>query len=204
MGVKLRTSFGNVCVTFRPHLLELPPTARFACFAGLLGGEKLENAGPPLGREGPPGGRLSRFNQASLRIHENLDVDTALRAVMDGARSLTGAPYAVITALGSSGRVEDHLARGLDPADVERMRRAPRGDPVLRVPGRPARAAAGGPPGGVRPLHRTVGVPPARIPDRLPGGADTAAGDAGGPHQQIPGLITLEIDKRAEGVATKH
>ena len=36
---------------------------------------------------------------------------------MDGARSLTGAPYAVITALDSAGRVEDYPALGLDPAD---------------------------------------------------------------------------------------
>ncbi len=87
----------------------------------------MENAGESLGREESPGDRLSRLNEASLRIHESLDVDTALRAVMDGARSLTGAPYAVITTLDSEGRVEDYLARGLDPSDVERMWRAPEG-----------------------------------------------------------------------------
>ena len=73
------------------------------------------------------GDRLSRLSQASLRINESLDVDTALRAVMDGARSLTRAPYAVITTLDASGLVEDHLALGLDPDDVERVWQAPQG-----------------------------------------------------------------------------
>ncbi|MCY4573988.1 MAG: hypothetical protein OXF01_14435 [Gemmatimonadetes bacterium] len=36
--------------------------------------------------------RLTRLNEACLRINESLDVDTALQAVMDGARSLAGAP----------------------------------------------------------------------------------------------------------------
>ena len=49
----------------------------------------------PPGTE-PPGDRLSRLSQASLRINESLDVDTALQAVMESARSLTDAPYAVI------------------------------------------------------------------------------------------------------------
>ncbi|MCY4529931.1 MAG: ATP-binding protein [Chloroflexi bacterium] len=71
--------------------------------------------------------RLSRLSQASLRINESLDVDTALRAVMDGARSLTRAPYAVITTLDDSGRVEDHLVLGLDPGDVERLWQTPGG-----------------------------------------------------------------------------
>ncbi len=87
----------------------------------------MENASDPVRQEEPAGDRLSRLNEASLRIHESLDVDTALRAVMDGARSLTGAPYAVITTLDSAGLVEDYLALGLDPADVEQMWRAPEG-----------------------------------------------------------------------------
>ena len=101
--------------------------ARFVRLTRAARGEELENASDTVRGEDPPGDRLSRLNEASLRIHESLDVDTALRAVMDGARSLTGAPYAVITTLDESGRVEDHLARGLDPADVERMWRAPEG-----------------------------------------------------------------------------
>ena len=87
----------------------------------------MDNSGKPFQGMDPAGDRLSRLSQASLRINESLDVDTALRAVMDGARSLTGVPYSVITTLDDSGRVEDHLVLGLDPDDVERLWQAPRG-----------------------------------------------------------------------------
>ncbi len=73
------------------------------------------------------GDRLSRLSEASLRINESLDVDTALRAVMDGARTLTRATHAVITTLDDSGRVEDHMALGLHPDDVERLWQASEG-----------------------------------------------------------------------------
>ena len=77
----------------------------------------LENDGQtPRGGE-LPGERLSRLSQASLRINESLDVDTALQAVMENARSLLQAPYASIVTLDASGRVEDHLALGFDPGD---------------------------------------------------------------------------------------
>lgn len=87
----------------------------------------MENADQPVEGMEPTSDRLSRLTQASLRINESLDVDTALRAVMDGARSLTRAPYAVITTLDDSGRVEDHLVLGLDSGDVERLWQAPGG-----------------------------------------------------------------------------
>ena len=73
------------------------------------------------------GDRLSRLSEASLRINRSLDVDTALRAVMDSARSLTRATHAVITTLDDSGRVEDHLALGLDAGELERLWQAPEG-----------------------------------------------------------------------------
>ena len=71
--------------------------------------------------------RLSRLSEASLRINESLDVDTALRAVMDSARSLTHAPFASIITLDASGLVDDHLVLGFDPGDVERLWQAPQG-----------------------------------------------------------------------------
>ena len=40
----------------------------------------------------PPGDRLSRLSQASLHTNESLDIDTALQAVMNSARSLTDVP----------------------------------------------------------------------------------------------------------------
>ena len=88
----------------------------------------MENTGRPVQGTEPPRDRLSRLSQASLRINESLDVDTALRAVMDGARSLTRAPYASIITLDDAGRVEDHLVLGFDPGDVEQLWQAPEGE----------------------------------------------------------------------------
>ncbi len=51
--------------------------------------------------------RLSKLTEASLRINESLDVEAALQGVMDGARSVAGAPYSLITTLDASGQVED-------------------------------------------------------------------------------------------------
>ena len=88
----------------------------------------MENADQPAQGTEHPGDRLSRLSQASLRINESLDVDAALQAVMEGARSLTQTPYAAIITLDASGAVEDHLVLGLDPGDVERLWQAPEGE----------------------------------------------------------------------------
>ncbi|MYC38437.1 MAG: response regulator [Chloroflexi bacterium] len=87
----------------------------------------MENEGQPTQGTEPLGDRLSRLSQASLRINESLDVDTALRAVMDSARSLTDAPYAAIITQDDSGRVQDYLVLGFDPGDMERLWQAPQG-----------------------------------------------------------------------------
>ena len=71
--------------------------------------------------------RLSRLSEASRRINESLDVDTALQAVMDSARSLTHAPFASIITLDDSGQVEDHLVLGFEPGYLERLWQAPQG-----------------------------------------------------------------------------
>ncbi len=65
--------------------------------------------------------RLSRLSRASLRINESLDVEAALQGVLDGARSVTGAAYALITTLDDSGEVEDHLVAGISADDAERL-----------------------------------------------------------------------------------
>ena len=71
--------------------------------------------------------RLSRLSAASQHINESLDVDTALQAVMDSARSLTHAPFASIITLDDSGQVEDHLVLGFEPGYLERLWQAPQG-----------------------------------------------------------------------------
>ena len=64
--------------------------------------------------------RLTRLSEASLRINESLDLDAVLQGVLDSARSLTDASYALITTIGQSGQVEDFLVSGL--SDEESMR----------------------------------------------------------------------------------
>ena len=71
--------------------------------------------------------RLSRLSRASLRINESLDVEAALQGVLDGARSVTGAAYALITTLDDSGGVEDHLVAGISAEDAERLWQDPDG-----------------------------------------------------------------------------
>ena len=71
--------------------------------------------------------RLSRLSEASLRINESRDVDTVLWAVMEGARSLMRVPYAAITTVDTSSRVEHYLALGLDADDLEQLWQAPGG-----------------------------------------------------------------------------
>ena len=88
----------------------------------------MENDGQRDQGVEPAGDRLSRLSGASLRINQSLDVDTALQAVMDSARSLTQAPFASIVTLDDSDQVEDHLVLGFDAGDVERLWQAPGGE----------------------------------------------------------------------------
>ena len=61
--------------------------------------------------------RLSRLSEAGLRINEDLDLDTVLREVVDGARSLTGARMGSITVLDDSGQLQDFITAGLTPEE---------------------------------------------------------------------------------------
>ena len=112
----------------------------------------------------PPDDRLSRLSQASLHISESLDADTALRAVMDSARSLTRATHAVIITLDDSGQVEDHLALGFEPGDVERLWQAPQAQSVFEylnaLPG-PLRV------GPLEEFTRSIGLGDFRLPVAL-------------------------------------
>ena len=64
--------------------------------------------------------RLARLSEASLHINESLDLDAVLQGVLDSARALTDARYALITTLDDAGRIEDFLVSGL--SDEESMR----------------------------------------------------------------------------------
>ena len=65
--------------------------------------------------------RLSRLSKASLRITEDLDLDTALQEIADETRSLTGASYAVVASLGQSGEAESLLASGLNADEARSL-----------------------------------------------------------------------------------
>ena len=87
----------------------------------------MENAGEVHQEMEGRGDRLSRLSEASLRISENLDLDAVLQGVLDSARSLTGARYALITTLDGSGQVEDFLVSGLTADEAQRLWQMPEG-----------------------------------------------------------------------------
>ena len=87
----------------------------------------MENADQrPQGSE-PTGDRLSRLSAASLRINESLDLEEVLQGVLDSARALTDARYALITTLDDSGKVDDFLVAGLTDDEAGRLWQMPGG-----------------------------------------------------------------------------
>ncbi len=61
--------------------------------------------------------RLSRLSEASLRITGDLEPGAVLQGVVDGARSLTGARTAGITALDEHGQLWEFVTSGLTPEE---------------------------------------------------------------------------------------
>ena len=70
---------------------------------------------------------LFRLGDASLRITRNLDLDSVLRGVIDGARSLTGARYGALLTFDESGGMGDLITSGISPAEVDRIASRPEG-----------------------------------------------------------------------------
>ena len=56
--------------------------------------------------------RNSQLSSAILRISASLELGTVLQEVVDSARELTGARYAVIATIGETGRPQDFVASG--------------------------------------------------------------------------------------------
>ena len=75
--------------------------------------------------------RLSRMSGASLRINESLEIDEVLQGVLDSARSLTDARYALITTLDDTGQLEDFLVSGLSEDEGRRLVEMPGGVQVF-------------------------------------------------------------------------
>ena len=62
-------------------------------------------------------GRISRLNEAILRINSRFDLGTVLHAVVDSARALTGARYGVITTIDQGRQVQDFVSSGFSPEE---------------------------------------------------------------------------------------
>ena len=65
--------------------------------------------------------RISRLNEAILRINGSLDLSTVLREVVDSARALTGARCGVITTIGEGGKPRDFVSSGFTPDEHRQL-----------------------------------------------------------------------------------
>ena len=79
--------------------------------------------------------RLARLSEASLRINESLDLAVVLQGILDGARSLTEAPYGAMATFDDAGQVEDFLASGLTSEEGQQIREATKDEKICRLPG---------------------------------------------------------------------
>ncbi len=71
--------------------------------------------------------RLSRLSRASLRITEDVDLDTVLREVLDGACSLTGASRGAMTTRDDTRNVEDFITSGVSEEEHHLLANLPEG-----------------------------------------------------------------------------
>ena len=71
--------------------------------------------------------RIVGLTEAILRISEDLDLDTVLQQVVDGARSLVGARYGAILTFDDSGRVRDFITSGVTPEERQLVGSWPKG-----------------------------------------------------------------------------
>ena len=65
--------------------------------------------------------RLTKLSQASIRITQNLDLDTVLQEVIDSARSLTNARYGALATFDSSGEVDKLVSSGVPEAELAQV-----------------------------------------------------------------------------------
>ena len=65
--------------------------------------------------------RISRLNEAILRISGSLDLSTVLQQVVDSARALTGARYGVITTIDEDKQVQNFVSSGFTPDEHRQL-----------------------------------------------------------------------------------
>ena len=78
------------------------------------------------GRDGRPqdgdtGDRASALAAAILRVSASLDLDTVLREIVEGARSLTGARLGILATVDESGVPSDHVFSGFQPGEEREL-----------------------------------------------------------------------------------
>ena len=71
--------------------------------------------------------RISRLNEAILRISRSLDVGTVLRESVESARVLTGARYGLIATIDDSGQAREFVGSGFTPEQIQQMEDWPEG-----------------------------------------------------------------------------
>ncbi len=72
-------------------------------------------------------GDLSRLSEVSRRVNESLDLETVLREVVDGARSLTSARYGALAVFDDCGQVQDFITSGITDEERQTLGSLPRG-----------------------------------------------------------------------------
>ena len=75
--------------------------------------------------------RTSRLSEALLRISASLDLDTALKEIVESARALTRARYGAITTIDNSGQLQDWFVAGLTPEEQQQILDWPDGPRVF-------------------------------------------------------------------------
>ena len=78
-----------------------------------------------------PRNRASRLSEALLRISASLDLDTALKEIVESARALTRARYGAITTIDDSGQLQDWFVSGLTPEEQQQILDWPDGPRVF-------------------------------------------------------------------------
>ena len=90
-----------------------------------MDGDRFRRA--EAGDRGAARAHFARLHAAILRIGASLDLDTALREIVDSARALTGARYGMIATVDDAGEIEEFIASGLSDDERRRMAEWPHG-----------------------------------------------------------------------------
>ena len=76
---------------------------------------------------------FARFNEAVLAAHSELNLDAALRRIVELARELVGARYAALGIVGTDGYLSDFITTGISDAERAAIGPLPRGHGILGV-----------------------------------------------------------------------